>query len=219
MKKVVFRLVICAVCAALMSAFSGACAFAEGSVTVTLRRGDTVSGLCEELGLDYGKNLDAILRLNGLTSEAQLGRLAAGTELILPGAGGGAPALVSGDSVDYYLMPFLFEEGDTICGVYHLWGLRYEKYADAIRSLNDKSNLDYIQVGELLYLPTDAANLMGSDYTTVIAHTMKSGETAYDVCRSYDMDYNSVAEEMGLYNPGVDMTKLQKGQTLHVPLL
>ena len=145
--------------------------------------------------------------------------MAVGTEIVLPTGAGSTPELISGDSVAYYLMPFLFNEGDTICKVYNLWGMNYENYADVIRSVNDKKNLDYIWVGELLYLPTNSENLMGKDYTTVIFHCMKVGETAYDVCASYGMEYDKIEDELAEYNPNVKLTKLKAGETLYVPML
>ena len=217
-KKILSRFLSLILAAALFSTL-GASAFAEGeTASLTLEKGGTVYNLCLQSGIDYYANLDTILKLNGFTSESQLTRMAAGSTVVLPLAGT-TPSLISVDEVAFYLMPFLFKEGDTICGLYNLWGMSFDKYADIIRSVNDKENLDYIWVGELLYLPTDAANLMGRYYTTVISHTIKSGETAYDVCRSYGMEFDKVQKKLELYNPGVELIRLNKGQELYLPLL
>ena len=92
-------------------------------------------------------------------------------------------------------------------------------YLDAINSLNDISDLDTIYVGKLLYLPTTKENLQNSNYTTVMAHVMKSGETAYDVCQSYGYDYYDMEDTLVKYNGGADMKKLQAGQKLLIPLM
>lgn len=188
------------------------------SVTVTLQPNDTVLAVCQRMGLDYNACKDAIISLNGFTTEAQLSTLQAGSQLVLPMSDEAAwkPELISGDSVAYYVMPYLVQRGDTLCVIYQCWGMNFNNYSDDIKALNSLYDLDDIQAGQLLLLPTDAANLMGNDYTTVIAHTMKARETAYDVCRSYGLDLEDDGERLMLFNSGLDLERLSVGATLKI---
>ena len=51
------------------------------------------------------------------------------------------------------------EKGNWIANIYYCWGLDYEDYLDAIKTLNNITDLDKIYVGKLLYLPTTEENL------------------------------------------------------------
>ena len=186
-------------------------AYADASQTkVTVKKGDTVYGICQSLGLDYNICKNTIMRLNGMEKESELSSIKVGSTLIFPASSKDC-AESSGksgdDEVAFYVIPYVMEKGNWLANVYYCWGLDYEDYLDAINSLNDISDLDTIYVGKLLYLPTTKENLQNSNYTTVMAHVMKS----YDY---YDMEDTLVK-----YNGGADMTKLQAGQKLLIPLM
>ena len=126
--------------------------------------------------------------------------------------------LYKGDEIEYYVIPYVIEKGDTIAHVYWLWGLRFEDYADAIRSLNGVENLDLLYVGAIYLLPTTASNLKTDVYTTVMAHEMKKGETAYDIITAYGIDYYKSVKRLENYNGGKDLTKIEVGEKLLIPL-
>ncbi len=198
-------------------------AYADASQTkVTVKKGDTVYGICQSLGLDYNICKNTIMRLNGMEKESELSSIKVGSTLIFPASSKDC-AESSGksgdDEVAFYVIPYVMEKGNWIANIYYCWGLDYEDYLDAINSLNDISDLDTIYVGKLLYLPTTKENLQNSNYTTVMEHVMKSGETAYDVCQSYGYDYYDMEDTLVKYNGGADMTKLQAGQKLLIPLM
>lgn len=46
-----------------------------------------------------------------------------------------------------------------------------------------------------------------------LTHVVRPGEGVGDLARTYD----TTPEELGLYNPGVDLTRLRPGQTLNLP--
>lgn len=198
-------------------------AYADASQTkVTVNKGDTVYGICQSLGLDYNICKNTIMRLNGMEKESELSSIKVGSTLIFPASSkdctesGGISAE---DAVEYYVIPYVMEKGNWLANIYYCWGLDYEDYLDAIKTLNNIADLDKIYVGRLLYLPTTEENLKNNNYTTVMAHVMKSGETAYDVCRSYGYDYYDVEDTLVKYNCGADLTKLQVGQKLLIPLM
>lgn len=127
-----------------------------------------------------------------------------------------------GDKVKYYVIPYVIEKGDSIGHIYWLWGLNYMNYLEDILSLNyidDSSDLDLLFVGSTYLLPTTVANVKTATYTTVMSHVMQRGETVYDVCTLYGIDYNDSQKTLERYNYGRDLSKVEAGQELLIPLL
>ena len=191
-----------------------------GSVEVTLGKGDTVYGLCEEMGLSYNANKKYIMKLNGFTSEYQLVNVKVGTTLLMPASSSDKMkyGISIGDTVKYYLVPYSFKKGDMISKIYYCWGLHYENYADDICKINNISNLDKIFVGKLLSLPTTEENLKNSNYTVVMEHLVKRGESTKSICADYGLDYDTVISTLMRFNGTGDLTKLLEGQSLLIPL-
>ena len=220
MKKRIHSFLATVLAAAALSVFFCLPAYAQtDSVTVRVEKGDTVYGLCQELGLSYNLCKSAIMSLNGFTRESQLGNIKAGSDMLFPAAESetNKVPVLAGDSVAFYLMTYKFKEGDYLYGIYNLWGLDYDDYAADVLYLNDIPDPDKIPIGRLLRLPTNEENLMGNDYTTVVGHVMASGESVYEVCRSYGLDYYAMEDRLTEFNTGRDLTKIQAGQTLKIP--
>ena len=60
-------------------------AYADASQTkVTVKKGDTVYGICQSLGLDYNICKNTIMRLNGMEKESELSSIKVGSTLIFP---------------------------------------------------------------------------------------------------------------------------------------
>ena len=126
---------------------------------------------------------------------------------------------VSKDEVEYYVIPYVIEKGDMLTDVYWRWGLKFENYADDIRSLNFVDNLDLLYVGAIYLLPTSVNNVKTEEFTKVMAHTMKKGETAYEVFSSYGIDYYENLGKLKSYNHGNDLTKIAAGEKLLIPII
>lgn len=106
---------------------------------------------------------------------------------------GTVSSLPSGDRVAYYLVTYTVQSGDTLTGIYSSIGLSYKTYQNEIVKLNKLRNINSIQVGKTLILPVTTPGISGTSYTTVMAHTMLNGESAYNiVCSDYGLNYNSV---------------------------
>ncbi len=127
--------------------------------------------------------------------------------------------VAKGDKIEYYVVPYVIQKGDTLANVYWLWGLKYEDYADDIRSLNGVENLDLLYIGAIYLLPTTAPNLKTEIYTTVVSHVMQRGETAYDIITGYGVDYYENLAKLKTYNQGKDLTKIAAGHKLLIPLV
>ena len=126
---------------------------------------------------------------------------------------------ISKDEVEYYVIPYVIVKGDMLTDVYWRWGLKFENYADDIRSLNFVDNLDLLYVGAIYLLPTSVNNVKTEEYTKVMAHTMKKGETAYEVFASYGIDYYENLGKLKSYNHGQDLTKITAGEKLLIPII
>ncbi len=140
-------------------------------------------------------------------------------------AGSGLQAFAAGsvdiskDEVEYYVIPYVIVKGDTLADVYWRWGLKFEPYADAIRALNGVENLDLLFVGAIYLLPTTVTNVKTEEYTKVMAHIIRKGETAYEVFTSYGIDYYKYLGKLKSYNGGQDLTKIAAGEKLLIPII
>ena len=219
MTKRIVSLLLCLLMLALMA--PGAWA-AGDYLAVTLAPGDTVYSLCQKYGLDYYAEKNAIMVLNGWDREYQMNTLRAGDRILLQDPGNilsyTPNVIFAEDQIEYYVIPYVIQKGDSLAHIYQLWGLRFEKYADAIRSLNGVEDLDLLFVGAIYLLPTTAENLQTDVYTTVMSHIMRQGETAYDVFTSYGIDYNRNIARLENYNGGADLTRVPVGTKLLIPL-
>ena len=126
---------------------------------------------------------------------------------------------ISKDEVEYYVIPYVIVKGDMLTDVYWRWGLKFENYADDIRSLNFVDNLDLLYVGAIYLLPTSVNNVKTEEFTKVMAHTMKRGETAYDVFTAYGIDYYENLPKLKSYSHGQDLTKITAGEKLLIPII
>lgn len=205
--------------ASLFCAF-GLTASADSSYfSVKLKSGDTVSSVCTANGINFEKNKNLIMVLNNMSKEADLNSLCAGSTIKLPTASTVSnKSIISGDKVKYYVIPYVIQQGDSIAHVYWLWGLRFENYQEDIKAINEREDLDLLYVGDTYLLPTTEANVKTGTYTTVMSHVMKSGETAYDVFSAYGIDFNEQQTKLERYNLGQDLTKINVGSELLIPL-
>ena len=221
MKKKIFSTFLC-ICI-ISSIFCGisANAFAANDYfTVKVKSGDTVYSLCVANGINYEENKNLIMTLNGMTKESELNSLFAGATLKLPTkAASSGGSIISKDKVKYYVIPYIIESGDYLSNIYWLWGLKFENYAEDIKGLNYTDDLDILWIGSTYLLPTTEENVKTGNYTVVMSHIIKAGETAYDVFTAYDIDYDDNLKILERYNYGRDLTEICVGDELLIPLL
>ena len=202
-------------CATAVNAYA-----ANDYFTVKVKSGDTMSSICSNNGINFEKNKNLIMVLNGMVKEAELDKLSVGDSIKLPTkASGSGKSIISEDKIKYYVIPYVIESGDYLSNIYWLWGLKFEKYAEDIKALNYTDDLDTLWVGSTYLLPTTEANVKTGNYTTVMTHTIKSGETAYDVFTTYGIDYDDNEKTLMRYNYGRNLTELTAGDELLIPLL
>lgn len=246
-KRLISLLMTVVMLVSLCSVFTVSAAADAQVATVTLASGDSVLKICQAHGIDYYTYKDLIMKLNGITDESQFSKLPVGKQIVLPisnaaaaalsgstatvsgatGAGttgtgltsGIVSSLPSGDRVAYYLVTYKVQRGDTIGSIYSAMGLSYKTYENQVVKLNKLRNVNAIQAGQTLTLPTTNPGLSGTTYTTVMAHTMRSGESAYDiVCGSYGLSYNSAQAMLQALNNRDNLGLFRVGETMYIPV-
>lgn len=156
---------------------------------------------------------------NGGVNSATTGITVAGGTTSGSLTAGTVSSLPSGDHVAYYLATYTVEKGETIGGIYGRWGLSYKTYANQIVKLNNLRSINAVQAGKTLLLPTTNPGLAGSTYTTVMAHTMRAGESVYNIiCGDYGLNYNSAQAMLQSLNNRTNLGAFRVGEILYIPV-
>lgn len=212
-------------------------------VEYTLKSGDYVLKLCQTQGINYFTCKEAIIKLNGLKSENDFRYLAVGRVIKLPvtdaaalnivasstststsstGTSGTTTGTVSvatgSDSVAYYLIPYTIQRGETVAGICNSLGISFSNYADQIMKLNNISSWNKVAAGKTLLLPSPKAPAVGTTCYQVVAHKVASGETAYNISSSYDVDYGQNTKLLQTLNNTSNLAKIKAGSTFYIPV-
>ena len=211
-------------CILLLTCLIPCAAFAASDYdTVTIQKNDTVLKLLEERGRDYETDRYVVMVLNRMYRESQLEVLSIGDTIKIPKAKadikGEAPNLISeADGIEYFVIPYKIQKGDTLKKIYQLWGLSYLENAGLIRSLNPGKNPDKLSIGEIYNLPTTENNLKTNTYTTVMSHVLLKDESPKSVFARYGIDFSEREGELQQYNL-ISFSRMQEGDKVMIPLL
>ena len=196
---------------------------AEDYDTVTIQKGNTVLNLLEARGRDYETDRYVVMVLNRMYRESQLEVLSIGDTIKIPKAKadikGETPNLISeADVIEYFVIPYKIQKGDTLKKVYQLWGMSYLENADLIKSLNPGKNPDKLSVGELYNLPTTEKNLKTNNYTTVMSHVLLKDESPKSVFARYGIDFSAKEADLQQYNL-IPFSQMKEIDKLLIPLV
>ena len=196
---------------------------AEDYDTVTIQKGNTVLNLLEARGRDYETDRYVVMVLNRMYRESQLEVLSIGDTIKIPKAKadikGETPNLISeADVIEYFVIPYKIQKGDTLKKVYQLWGMSYLENADLIKSLNPGKNPDKLSVGELYNLPTTEKNLKTNNYTTVMSHVLLKDESPKSVFARYGIDFSAKEADLQQYNL-IPFSQMKESDKLLIPLV
>ena len=196
---------------------------AEDYDTVTIEKGNTVLNLLEARGRDYETDRYVVMVLNRMYRESQLEVLSIGDTIKIPKAKseikGEAPNLISeADGIDFFVIPYKIQKGDTLKGIYKLWGMSYLENAALILALNPGKNPDKLSVGEIYNLPTTEKNLKTNTYTTVMSHVLLKDESPKSVFSHYGIDFSAKEAELQQYNL-IPFSQMKEGDKLLIPLV
>ncbi len=135
----------------------------------------------------YGASCESVLRANGLSSRD---RIYPGQKIRIPGGRTGAST-------------HTVKRGDTVYDIAREYGVS----TSSVLAANSMSARDCIYPGQRLKIPGGGAG-------GVVIHTVKRGDTVYDIAREYGVSTSSVlaANSMGARD------RIYPGQKLKVPL-
>jgi len=214
------------------------------TIDYVLKAGDAVAAVCTGKGLDFAKCKAAIMKLNNIASENDFRYLKAGRTIKLPATNadaaiiaangattpttpatpstpvinsGNSAALKEGDFVAYYLAPHVMQAGETIYTVCIAEGVNFTENEALIKGVNNIKNYNRIFVGKSILLPVKTAPTTGSFYK-VVGHKMVAGDTVYNLCIAYGLNYNNIEATLKTLNNKTNLARINAGSTLYLPI-
>ena len=107
--------------------------------------------------------------------------------------------------------------GETVSGVCAALKIDFDTYSARIAQLNNIANYNYMYPGTLVLLPSTTYPSSGP-YYKIMAHTLVAGDTVYDLCTKYGLDYNANIEFIQRLNNRDNMSAYYVGQTIYMPV-
>ena len=221
---------------------------ANATETVTVAKGDTMYSLCLKNNFSYSTYKELLIKLNNMKDEYSLTKIPVGKKIVLPTSKeaadelckllnvdiekkndkkqqnklfsevGDAAKIPTGDVAKYYIISYTMQKGDTVSNLLKKWDMSFKTYSQQILDLNGLTDFNHIAAGRTLYFPVEKIELTNEKTFTAVEHSVKSGDTAYSICKTYGMDYNKALSTLQLLNPAVDFTKIKVGQKLYIPV-
>jgi len=202
-----------------------------------LLSGETPASLCQSYGIDYNSNLKLLSALN-----TNLNNFIVGQTIVLPlqvnpvgtvtpspaasasasagasatPAATAAPTGVNGDTLSYYLAQHVLQYGETVSGICAAMGVDFGKYSDTILRINRIASYNYLLPGQTLLIP--ATSVPAGSYYKVMAHTVVAGDTVYNLCASYGLNFGTYQAMIQNLNNTNNLAGFYVGQTLYMPL-
>ena len=231
-KKSVRKIISLTVAALIVCSLSVGALATVRTITVKVKAGQNLEGICKEHGVNLGQNKKLIMELNGFANAGQMDRILAGSTIILPApetkearssgpvaiVAGDASKAMPGDRVAYYIVLYTIQSGDILSNLYRQWGMELGNYQSQIMSLNGLNNLDRLVVGKMMYLPVNRGDIAGMANYTVLAHTIGRNEFVYDICRNYGLDFDSARASLQYFNPGMSFANVNAGDVIYIPV-
>lgn len=251
MKKRRFLSMLLCICM-VMSLFVGITGTASadsGTFIHVVQNGEYLLRICKSYGLDYYQCRNAIMALNGFTSEAQLNALTVGQKIELPESNAVAAGIKTNTTVTTTTTTTIggtttstttttttgsgLSNGDTIA--YYL--IPYTmRQGDSIASVCNQLGTSYSQYAELIKGINGIKNLnlvwagklvyfptnkapSSGSYYAVVAHTVLSGEIMTNICKNFGTSYLSNYTMISGMNKGKNLNYIQAGSIVYVPAL
>lgn len=242
MKKKLISMLLAVLMVASLFAGTSVSAYADETEQVieyTMKQGDTVLKVCQANGINYYTCKNAIMKLNGFSSDADFRFIPVGKVIKIPASnaaaveissagttgstGGstgstGSTVTSSSDSVAYYLVPYTMQRGETIYTVCSALGINYGTYAKQIQSINNLSSLSNVKAGQTILFPQTKAPAVGTSCYKVMNHKVVSGETAYTICSINGVSYNGNLKLLQALNSKDNLNYIKAGSSFYVPV-
>lgn len=135
----------------------------------TLQYGETVSGICAALGVDFSTNDATIRKINGITN---YNYMMPGKVILIP------TKTVPASGSYYKIMAHKIVSGDTLYALCASYGLDYYAYSKLISLLNPNTAYYNLLPGNILYMPQYITASTTVKPTATPAPTASAGATA-----------------------------------------
>jgi LysM repeat protein len=164
-----------------------------GAASITVKPGDTISGLADR----YGVSVNSLLKENGIRNS---NHVEVGQTLRLPS---GARGVVSAGKGRHSV-----QSGDTLGGI----AARYRVRERDLIAINNLPSADHVEVGQTLKLPTSAvlpkpkpvAKAKPAPITAdpnATSHTVARGQTLTQIARAYEVPVASLIDLNTINDP------------------
>ena len=138
-------------------------------VNHTMAAGETVAGVCAQLGVNFGANADTIKALSGITNWY---RVPVGKVVVIP-----SPTAPAGSTFTA-IVAHKVVGGETVMSICNSYGVNYGKIIPQLKALNSTDNLNVIRVGQTFYLPV-TGSVAPSGGTTPTTSALKVNSAAH----------------------------------------
>lgn len=210
-------------------------------LTHVIKAGETPASLCQSYGVNYNTNYNLLAALNSNMNVFMVGQTfvlplyidpSGSTPTPTPTAAAPTPtpqpgttpaptavpsAIPAGDSVAYYLAQHVLQYGETVSGICAAMGIDFASNSDAILRINNIANYNYMLPGKALYFPVKTVPTSGS-YYKVMAHKVAAGDTVYDLCFKYGINFGTYENMIKGLNKRDNLASFYPGQTLYMPM-
>ncbi len=186
-KRLISILLMVCIVASLLSGLTVS-AYADGNtVSHTMKGGETVIGICKDLGIDFFNCKKAIMLLNGFNSDADFNRLRVGREIKLPATDADAALIVASGAAGGTTGGAT--TGGTTGGV-----------------TGGTTNVTTVQL-----LPGDYIGYY------LVHHVVQAGETVYDICNAMGINFHENSDLIMKVNSIKSWNRLFVGRTIMLP--
>lgn len=165
---------------------------AGGTTTITIQRGQTLSGIA----LEYNTTVQILVELNNI---ANPNLIYAGSTLIVPS--GESPIDTDGNSTSGQTI-YVVQRGDTLNKIAAEFGTT----ARAIAMENNIRNINLIYVGQRLIIPTNRYDLNHTLYK------IQWGDTLWSISRRYGVSIATIVRLNRIQNPNL----IYAGSTIRI---
>ena len=176
-------------------------------VPYTVKNGDTLNKICNELGSNYYYYSPVIQGINAL---ANPNSIYAGQVLLIPtpSATGATSAVVS----------HVVKAGETMSSIANQYGINYQAQRQLINGLNRRDNMDKIYVGQTVLLPGAAAASTGAVVTTTAATAATASTTPAVANGSYQISITAATNgsPYAVVNNVQYATRANAGETVNL---
>ena len=137
-----------------------------------------------------------------------------------PGAGTAAvPAgkIPKADTLEYYLVEHVLQAGETVSGVCAGLGVDFDANSARIKNLSNIADYGYLMPGKKILIPSAQAP-KGEPYYRIMKHTFVTGDTVYDLCNAYGLDYTANAAFLQRLNSWDGTRLFHVGDAFYMPV-